>query len=172
MGYDSLPTSHAISIPVNVPEEISEIFDIISYRKGSCVIRMMANFLDFETFIRGIANYLHAKAYSNADQDQLWEFLTAAAQENGTLTNLTVKQVMDTWTVQMGYPVVKVQRDYASGGAMADQDRFLLTPADNKPDNANYTWWVPISWTTPEIGFDITSPTDWLDPAQAGTNTI
>merc|ERR1739838_671634 len=81
---------------------------------------------------------------------------------------------MDTWTVQMGYPVVKVQRDYASGGAMADQDRFLLTPANPQhllQDNASYTWWVPISWTTPELGFDTTYPSDWLDPARAGTDT-
>ena len=108
MGYDSLPTSHPISIPVNVPEEINEIFDTISYLKGSSVVRMMANYLKVETFNRGIANYLHANAYSNADQDRLWEFLTAAGQEDGTLTDLTVKQVMDTWTVQMGYPVVTI----------------------------------------------------------------
>jgi len=73
-----------------------------------------------------------------------------------------------------GYPVVKVQRDYASGGAMADQDRFLLTPANPQhllQDNASYTWWVPISWTTPELGFDTTYPSAWLDPARAGTDT-
>ena len=33
MGYDSLSSSHPISIPVNHPNEISEIFDTISYLK-------------------------------------------------------------------------------------------------------------------------------------------
>ena len=108
ISYDSLPSSHAISIPVNVPDEINQIFDDISYKKGGSVIRMMANFLGIDTFNKGITNYLRANAYTNANQDDLWQFLTSAGQEDGTLENLTVKEIMDTWTVQMGYPVVTV----------------------------------------------------------------
>ena len=33
LGYDALTSSHPISIPVNHPNEISEIFDTISYLK-------------------------------------------------------------------------------------------------------------------------------------------
>ena len=36
MGVDSLETSHPISIVVHHPDEISEIFDRISYGKGFC----------------------------------------------------------------------------------------------------------------------------------------
>ena len=108
LGYDSLTSSHPISVPVNVPSEINEIFDTISYKKGGSVIRMMANFLKVDTFNKGITNYLRANAYTNANQDDLWQFLTSAGQEDGTLENLTVKEIMDTWTVQMGYPVVTV----------------------------------------------------------------
>ena len=35
---DSLGTSHPISIPVNHPDEISDIFDLISYVKGLVLI--------------------------------------------------------------------------------------------------------------------------------------
>ena len=97
LGYDALTSSHPISIPVNHPNEISEIFDTISYLKvererstlvhlptflfqGGSVIRMMANFLGVSTFNRGIANYLHAYSLSNANQDNLWSFLTAVGQ--------------------------------------------------------------------------------------------
>ena len=41
---------------------------------------MMANFLGLSTFNKGIANYLHANSLSNANQDDLWSFLTAAGQ--------------------------------------------------------------------------------------------
>ena len=109
LWYDSLTTSHPISVPVNSPKEINDLFDpFISYNKGGSVIRMMANFLKVETFNKGITNYLRAKAYTNANQDDLWEFLTSAGQEDGTLLELTVKEIMDTWTLQMGYPVVTV----------------------------------------------------------------
>ena len=103
------------------------------------MIRMMANFLGLTTFNKGISNYLHANSLSNANQDDLWSFLTAAgqvpstkvilngycrpifhifprtlqatvAQEDGSLEGKTVKEVMDTWTVQMGYPVININR--------------------------------------------------------------
>ena len=32
------------------------------------------------------------------------------SQEDGTLEGKTVKEVMDTWTVQMGYPVISIDR--------------------------------------------------------------
>ena len=53
LSYDSLPSSHPISVTVTVPSQIKEIFDTISYSKGSSVIRMMANFLKVETFNKG-----------------------------------------------------------------------------------------------------------------------
>lgn len=37
MELDSLESSHPISIPVENPDEINEIFDGISYSKGECI---------------------------------------------------------------------------------------------------------------------------------------
>ena len=130
LSFDSLSSSHAISIPVNLPDEINQIFDDISYKKGGSVIRMMANFLGIDTFNKGITNYLHANAFTNADQDDLWGFLTAAGQEDGTLTELSVKEIMDTWTVQMGYPVVDIVRNKENcteGKTVSGTDTELIT---------------------------------------------
>jgi len=169
LGYDSLESSHPISIPVNVPNEINEIFDTISYLKGGSVIRMMANYLGVNTFNRGIANYLHANAYTNANQDDLWAFLTEVGVEDGSLVDMTVKEVMDTWTVQMGYPVIDFKREYESSAASLSQSRFLLTAPSNKSDEHDYTWWVPISYTTINRGFEGTSPNVWLNPKDAAS---
>ena len=51
---DAVASSHAISIDVNKPEEINEIFDDITYGKGGSVIRMANYFLGNDTFFRGI----------------------------------------------------------------------------------------------------------------------
>ena len=59
MQVDGLESSHKISLPVNHPDEISEIFDTISYSKGAAIIRMMEHFLTSETFRRGLTNYLN-----------------------------------------------------------------------------------------------------------------
>ena len=41
----------------------------------------------------------------------------------------------------------------------------------NETDTNDYTWWIPVSMTTPTLGFEKTSPNTWLDPAQADTPT-
>ena len=113
MNLDSLQTSHPISARVKHPDEINEIFDRISYGKGATIVRMMNHFLTEEVFLEGVTNYLNAHKYDNAEQDDLWEELTKAAHDKGTLSEeLSVKEIMDTWTLQMGFPVIHVNRDF------------------------------------------------------------
>ena len=85
LGYDALTSSHPISIPVNHPNEISEIFDRISYGKGASIIRMMDKFLTTETFRQGLTNYLNDLKYAAATQDDLWGHLTEQVRKCGQL---------------------------------------------------------------------------------------
>jgi len=59
MQLDALRTSHPVSVPVHHPDDIREIFDAISYKKGAAIIYMMRGFLGEETFRRSISNYLN-----------------------------------------------------------------------------------------------------------------
>ena len=44
--------------------------------------------------------------------DDFWNILTLEAQKQDVLpSDVTVKMIMDTWTNQIGYPVVQVQRN-------------------------------------------------------------
>ena len=45
--------------------DIDQIFDAISYLKGSSVIRMLSGHLGVETFLLGVSNYLKAHAYGS-----------------------------------------------------------------------------------------------------------
>lgn len=45
---------------------MEEIFDAISYAKGSCVIRMLHDWIGVEDFRTGLGNYLKKFAYKNA----------------------------------------------------------------------------------------------------------
>merc|ERR1712038_235814 len=128
LTIDSLATSHPISIPVKHPDEINEIFDRISYAKGASIIRMMNHFVTEKTFRAGLSNYLRDFAYKAAEQDDLWEYFTAQAHKDGTIPpDVTIKTIMDTWTLQMGFPVVNVTRFYDKNQARLIQERFLLT---------------------------------------------
>lgn len=163
-AIDCLESSHPISIPVGHPDEINEIFDRISYAKGASIIRMMNHFLTEATFRKGLSNYLTDLKYQNAEQDDLWQYLTTAAYEDNTLpTDISVKKIMDTWTLQMGYPVIKVTRSSDGTSATVTQERFLLVKNPNSTDTHDYKWWVPLSYTTETSpDFETTKPQRWM----------
>ncbi|XP_054751967.2 aminopeptidase N-like isoform X2 [Lytechinus pictus] len=153
---DSLGTSHPVRVPVNSPDEINEIFDSISYSKGASIIRMLNNFLGEEVFVDGLSYYLNSHKESNADSDDLWFALKEADVGKG---NNDVKAIMDTWTKQMGYPVVDLRRHGATQ-LNASQEHFLVNPeagVDDKYGDLGYLWYVYLTYTQ-KTGADFTTP--------------
>jgi aminopeptidase N len=64
------------------------------------------------------------RKFNNAEESDLWDVLTEqtrGSSESFLPANVTVKQVMDTWTLQEGYPVLSVTRDYNDGSASLSQ---------------------------------------------------
>ncbi|KAH8356006.1 hypothetical protein KR200_007328 [Drosophila serrata] len=167
--HDALRSSKPISRPIEVVSQIAETFNVISYKKGSSVIRMMHLFLGEEAFRSGLNSYLQDYKYENAEQDNLWVSLTKAAHESGALPrNADVKTIMDRWTLQTGYPVVNVIRDYAAGSADISQERYF---SNNEVSSSHRKkcWWVPLSYTTQaELDFNNMSPQDWLECSKKG----
>ena len=126
LSLDSLRSSHPIEVPVSRADEINEIFDAISYSKGSCVIRMMSKYLGEDTFMEGIRIYLKKHAYGNTQTGDLWAALSKASGK-------PVDKVMDIWTKNIGYPVITVSENEGSKSIHVKQNRFLRT-GDVKPD--------------------------------------
>jgi aminopeptidase N len=91
---------------------------------------------DPSSFARGITHYLNSHAYSNAETADLW-----AALETVT-GNDEISEMMDTWTRQMGYPLVHLKYEDANGVLKASQKRFLLSNDANATED--YLWWIPI----------------------------
>jgi len=148
MGLDALESSHPISVVVNHPDEINELFDRISYGKGASIIRMMANIIGEKTFKEGLTNYLKSRSYDNAVQDYLWDAFTQQAKVNNVSLPTSIKEMMDTWTLKMGYPVITVNRNYRSQTVSLTQERFLLQRRSNiTKDSIDYRWWVPLTYT-------------------------
>lgn len=160
---DALKSSHPISVPIGHPKEIAQIFDTISYRKASFMLRMMNLFLGEDTFRTGVSNYLKKYAYGNAEQDDLWQSLTEVAHKSGSLpANTTVKMIMDTWTLQTGYPIISVDRDYESGTATISQARYLGDRTGDLSEERS-TWYIPLSYTyESEADFNATEPKQWM----------
>ncbi|KAL4915575.1 peptidase family M1-domain-containing protein [Aspergillus aurantiobrunneus] len=131
---DSLRASHAIQVPVKNALEVDQIFDHISYLKGSSVIRMLSTHLGRETFLRGVAQYLKAHAYGNATTNDLWSALSHASNQD-------VNSFMDPWIRKIGFPVVTISEE--AGRLEIRQNRFLST-GDAMPEEDQTTWWIPL----------------------------
>ncbi|KFW60823.1 Glutamyl aminopeptidase, partial [Pygoscelis adeliae] len=137
MKDDSLLSSHPIVVSVSSPAEITSVFDGISYSKGASILRMLQDWITPDLFQKGCQAYLKKHHFQNAKTQQFWEALEAAS-------NKPVKEVMDTWTRQMGYPVLEM-----GSNSVFTQKRFLLDPnanASHPPSDLGYKWSIPVKW--------------------------
>ncbi|XP_017878860.1 glutamyl aminopeptidase-like isoform X2 [Ceratina calcarata] len=147
LDLDALASSHPISVPVKDPNEIEAIFDEISYSKGASILNMLEGFLCEDVLKSGLNEYLNLHAYGNADTNDLWAVFTKHA--NNTFD---VKAIMDTWTQQMGFPLITITRN--GNTITATQKRFLISPRENDTDLLrpkspfDYKWYVPLSYYT------------------------
>jgi len=126
LSLDGLRSSHPIEVPVHRAEDINQIFDSISYSKGSAVLRMISKYIGEDVFIDGVRKYIKKHAWGNTQTGDLWEALSEASGKD-------VSSVMDIWTKKMGYPVVSVTENEKDGSITLKQNRFLRT-GDVKPE--------------------------------------
>ena len=125
---DALQGVQAVQQPVQDPAEIATLFDgAIVYAKGARLILMLMRLMGQEQFIKGLTSYFKKHQYANATGDDLW----AALQPHA---NFQVKEFMDAWISQPGYPVL-------AGGK---QQRFLLS---GETDDSK--------WPLPEVKDDM-----------------
>lgn len=131
MGTDQLKSTRPIEFEVTAPEEVDQMFDAITYGKGSAVLHMIDEFIGVENFRKGVGNYLRKHEYANTVTSDLWEGLDGASE-------YPVSTIMDTWVYQRGFPQIEVKK--VDGGVRLSQRRYLAIP-----DETDTTIWkVPV----------------------------
>lgn len=137
LRLDALKTSHPIQVPIAEAEEVEEVFDAISYCKGAAVIRMAHAVMGHDKFAQGLRAYMAKHQYSNTETFNLWD---AWAESSG----LNVKEMMSSWTEQMGYPLVTVKSMEVEGqtAKLSLEQSWFLSSGEAAPDER--LWSVPI----------------------------
>ncbi len=114
MTRDAYPGVQAVKQEVNDPAEIATLFDSsIVYAKGAHLMFMLLRLMGKRQFFAGLKKYFKKYKYKNTTGDDLW----ACLQEHA---KFDVKDFMDTWIAQPGYPVITdgvQQRFLITGGA-------------------------------------------------------
>ncbi|XP_061390812.1 thyrotropin-releasing hormone-degrading ectoenzyme-like [Musca vetustissima] len=171
---DAKTDSHAISNDKCNSSDIMKSFDAIAYRKGAAVLRMTHMSMGPDWFFDGICGYLNKHRYSTATQDDLWQAFTDAFLKttNDLKPPTSIKTIMDSWTLQAGYPLVEIERNYEAGTMEISQQRFL-SQASNKTSPEGECWWTPLSYTTAaELDFNSTIAKVWLECDSNSGNSL
>lgn len=134
LASDGLRNTHAIEIPVQNPAEIREIFDAITYSKGSSVNRMLEHYLGEDVFRKGLRVYIKKFAYKNASTQDLWKVLEEVSGK-------PVQAIMAGFTRRPGFPVVTVKTSAGGSSLQLSQTRFLF---DGSRDTQSELWQVPL----------------------------
>ncbi|MCL2869431.1 M1 family metallopeptidase [Candidatus Saccharibacteria bacterium] len=128
---DCVPGVQAVHQDVSSPDEIGTLFDgAIVYAKGARLIYMLIKLMGEDKFKAGLKMYFKKFAYKNTVGDDLWAMLN-------NFTDFDVKQFMDTWITQPGYPVVDVKNE--NGQLELAQSRFMV---DGDTDKS--LWPIPL----------------------------
>ena len=147
LSLDGLRNSHPIEQEVSNPAQIGELFDAISYSKGGSILRMLESFLGEETFRQGLNKYLTTHQYANAERTDLWNALADVSGE-------PVAEIMDSWVLQTGYPMLDVGIERNSGNINLHmmQRRFTYDAILEDSAEDETLWKVPIGVYTADGG--------------------
>lgn len=145
LELDSLEASHQVEFDASVvkkPKDIDQIFDGISYSKGSCLVRGLAERLGNDVFQQGMQIYMNTHAWTNTKSSDLWAAFDIAIKEhndtnpNNHHTISNVANLMHSWTTQTGYPVITHNKSKCT----ICQNRYLKSG----PNSDITQWIVPI----------------------------
>ncbi|MBP9719004.1 MAG: M1 family metallopeptidase [Candidatus Levybacteria bacterium] len=139
LSLDGLKNTHAIEIDVHHPDEISEIFDAVSYAKGASVIRMLAAYLGKNDFRDGLRTYLKEHSYANAATVDLW----AAFEE---VSGKPVRSMMQNWTRKPGYPFIRIKEK--GKDLQLTQQRYFSSSVAAREEKDTTVWSIPFSVVT------------------------
>ncbi len=137
---DSLHSTRPIEFEVVSPEDAEGMFDVLTYEKGAAVLRMLEQYLGEDVFRDGIRHYLSVHQYSNTETTDLWDAIEESSGE-------PVRQIMDSWIFQGGYPVVEAEL-VGDRTLRLRQERFQYPIDDSHaPDGNEPLWSVPTLFT-------------------------
>jgi puromycin-sensitive aminopeptidase len=133
LAVDAVHATRPIEYPVGPPKEAEGMFDLLTYEKGCGVLRMLEQHIGSDVFRDGVRTYLKAHAYGNTVTTDLWDALEEAS-------GAPVRDVMDTFILQGGHPLVSL-----SGDTLRQQP-FALGPVPaGTTSSIGSSWNVPVA---------------------------
>ena len=133
LAVDGVHSTRPIEYPVGPPKEAEGMFDLLTYEKGCGVLRMLEQHIGADVFRDGVRTYLKAHGYGNTVTTDLWDALEDAS-------GAPVRDVMDTFILQGGHPLVSLH-----GDTLTQQPFSFGPPPSGVESSIGREWNVPIA---------------------------
>jgi aminopeptidase N len=132
---DAVPSTHPVVQEVDTTDQAGQSFDAITYDKGAAIITMINAYVGRDKFRDGVRSYMHAHAYGNTVDTDLWRPIEQAVGR-------PIVGIERDFTRQEGLPLVRVSR--TEKGLHLAQSRFADDPASiaNLPPQR---WRLPLA---------------------------
>jgi puromycin-sensitive aminopeptidase len=136
---DVLASTRAVEYEVRTPEDSEGMFDVLTYKKGGALLRMLEQYLGTDAFRRGVSHYLDLHRFGSTETSDLWDAIEA-------VTGAPVRKMMDGWIWQPGFPVVAAS---AQGPSITISQSRAMAPVDETPSGAGASHATPERWHVP-----------------------
>uniref|UniRef100_A0A663EYL7 Endoplasmic reticulum aminopeptidase 1 n=1 Tax=Aquila chrysaetos chrysaetos TaxID=223781 RepID=A0A663EYL7_AQUCH len=160
MAVDALNSSQPLSTRVEGPAQILEMFDNVSYEKGSCILNMLRDYLTADVFKAGLLQYLQKYKFLHthfcftvsvlpSSTSYMSSFSLATKNKHWTKgETLDVRATMGTWTRQKGFPLLTVT--VRGKNVHLQQENFCEVLPLNKAllFCSRYLWHIPLNYIT------------------------
>ena len=111
---DQFSTTHPIAADCETTEDAENIFDGISYGKGSAFLKQLVAFLSEETFRKGLKTYFSKYAWKNTE---LVDFISELQDASNELQqNINVIDWADTWIKTSGFNIFEPVMELSGNG--------------------------------------------------------
>eukprot|EP00347_Sterkiella_histriomuscorum_P002443 403368127 len=135
MRQDSkLEKTHPIQIKIKGDEELFDVFDTISYNKGSSIVRMIYEYINNEElFKRCMRVYMSRFQYQNATSQDLFQVLEEVSGK-------PIVSVFQSWIELPCYPEIHVTRK--------SDTEFVMKQQCFRQQSDSLLWTIPIKYRT------------------------
>jgi alanyl aminopeptidase len=137
LAADSLVTARRVREPIKSSDDISNVFDRITYQKGATILNMFEAYVGAEKFRAGVRDYLTSRAFGNATST---DFIAAVSKASGT----DLAPAMSTFLDQGGAPELDISVKCGKGKPEVTLAQHRYVEAGSPEAPPTKPWIVPV----------------------------
>jgi hypothetical protein len=139
---DGLDSTHSILVKIDNNAMIYDIFDEISYTKGSCLVNYLIDYCGYENFKKSINVYLNKYKYQNTTSEDLYVIIEEYSSKKD------INKLINDLLHQSGYPIIYCNIE--NNKLILRKKKFNLIKKETEFENYDTNFYIKIRYMNTE----------------------